>query len=71
MPQPRRGLGKGLGALIPTGPPPVSGSAPDSAGGAWADRGDAELAGRIPGAYLEEVPGRRDRAESAAAAAGI
>lgn len=56
MPQPRRGLGKGLGALIPTGPPaPVSlpgGQAP----GVGLAMGDEELAGRISGAYLEELP---------------
>ena len=58
MPQQRRGLGKGLGALIPTGPPPSvsspgSGAGGASAGAAMADR-DGEAA--VPGAYLEEVP---------------
>ncbi len=58
MPQQRRGLGKGLGALIPTGPPvsasgPGSGAGGGSAGAAMADR-NGEAA--VPGAYLEEVP---------------
>ncbi len=55
MPQPKRGLGKGLGALIPTGPP-ASVTAPGSS--AWpavsepAPGGDSA---RIDGAYLMEV----------------
>jgi ParB family transcriptional regulator, chromosome partitioning protein len=55
MPQPKRGRGKGLGALIPTGPPPsayLTGSqgpaSPRAAGG--------DVAVDIPGAYLEEIP---------------
>jgi ParB family transcriptional regulator, chromosome partitioning protein len=62
MPQPKRGLGKGLGALIPTGPPtasvtdrygqPAYGSA--SAGSAPASSAGPEFA--VEGAYLEEVP---------------
>lgn len=44
MPQPKRGLGKGLGALIPTGP--IS-SLPSAAAG---------TAVQISGAYLEEIP---------------
>jgi ParB family transcriptional regulator, chromosome partitioning protein len=48
MPQPRRGLGKGLGALIPTGPPLPLGS--DLEPG----RPGSELP--IAGAYLEEIP---------------
>ena len=56
MPQPKRGLGKGLGALIPTGPPaPVSLSGGQVPGLGLA-MGDEELAGRISGAYLEELP---------------
>ncbi|HXZ64028.1 MAG TPA: ParB/RepB/Spo0J family partition protein [Streptosporangiaceae bacterium] len=48
MPQPRRGLGKGLGALIPTGPPlPLPGEQDQAAAGS---------ALRIGGAYLEEIP---------------
>ncbi len=52
MPQPKRGLGKGLGALIPTAPPP----------GADGPRGPAAFgeatagARAVPGAYLEEIP---------------
>jgi ParB family transcriptional regulator, chromosome partitioning protein len=56
MPQPRRGLGKGLGALIPTGPPTsvatgfgVAGTPPPAGA-----EPDAEAA--VAGAYLEEVP---------------
>jgi ParB family transcriptional regulator, chromosome partitioning protein len=52
MPQPRRGLGKGLGALIPTGPPPSVGPG-FGAAGVPADP-DAEAV--VAGAYLEEVP---------------
>ncbi len=48
MPQPKRGLGKGLGALIPTGPPlPLAGGQDPAQTG-------AQL--RISGAYLEEIP---------------
>src|SRR5580693_4863961 len=54
MPQPKRGLGKGLGALIPTGPPPAA------LGGRYAPvtnpaAYDQETVA-ITGAYLEEVP---------------
>jgi ParB family chromosome partitioning protein len=55
MPQPKRGLGKGLGALIPTGPP-----ASVSATG-LADRraarpaDDTDAVPEISGAYLEEI----------------
>jgi ParB family transcriptional regulator, chromosome partitioning protein len=48
MPQPRRGLGKGLGALIPTGPPlPLIG-----------DQEPGRPGSQLPisGAYLEEIP---------------
>lgn len=49
MPQPKRGLGKGLGALIPTGPiSPVPG------GGNQATA--PGLAVPISGAYLDEIP---------------
>jgi ParB family chromosome partitioning protein len=57
MPQPKRGLGKGLGALIPTGPPGSVGL-PGSYGAreaAMATAADADLA-PVAGAYLEEVP---------------
>ncbi len=56
MPQQKRGLGKGLGALIPTGPPaPVSlpGSQLPSAG-SWVNSDESTAA--YSGAYLEEVP---------------
>jgi ParB/RepB/Spo0J family partition protein len=56
MPQPKRGLGKGLGALIPTAPPTTLPSA--SASGYLA--GSAAIAGQqaepVAGAYFEEVP---------------
>lgn len=58
MPQPRRGLGKGLGALIPTGPPSAAlgGSyAPATAAAAYGPDDEDEPA-VISGAYLEEVP---------------
>jgi ParB family transcriptional regulator, chromosome partitioning protein len=48
MPQPKRGLGKGLGALIPTGP-----ISPLAAGGLQAAAGSAVP---ISGAYLDEIP---------------
>jgi ParB family transcriptional regulator, chromosome partitioning protein len=49
MPQPRRGLGKGLGALIPTGPPlPLAGDQGTSRSG--------ESPLPISGAYLAEIP---------------
>jgi ParB family transcriptional regulator, chromosome partitioning protein len=48
MPQPKRGLGKGLGALIPTGPPlPLGGHVDPAQPGSEP---------RISGAYLEESP---------------
>jgi ParB family chromosome partitioning protein len=61
MPQPKRGLGRGLGALIPTGPPgpaPASGSEAPAEGAipgapAMARGGDGAA---FPGAYLQEVP---------------
>jgi ParB family transcriptional regulator, chromosome partitioning protein len=61
MPQQRRGLGKGLGALIPTGPP-VSVGVPGGQGAvgmAPYDDGQPEIP--IAGAYLEEVPVRAIR----------
>jgi ParB family chromosome partitioning protein len=55
MPQPKRGLGKGLGALIPTGPPATLGGSYVSATvrGVY---GSEDEAVAIAGAYLEEVP---------------
>jgi ParB family transcriptional regulator, chromosome partitioning protein len=60
MPQPKRGLGKGLGALIPTGPPeqvpgvsPSTGSLPGP--GPYGVAEPDEPAS-IEGAYLEEIP---------------
>jgi len=55
MPQPKRGLGKGLGALIPTGPPSSVAMHGNSASSSV-----AALAGGAPGtafsgAYLEEI----------------
>ena len=53
MPQPKRGLGKGLGALIPTGPPAsvsATGVAEHSA-----SRPPGEDGAEISGAYLEEL----------------
>ncbi|TYK50638.1 ParB/RepB/Spo0J family partition protein [Actinomadura decatromicini] len=73
MSQQRRGLGKGLGALIPTGPPPpappapgdpavADGGAPGSAGGAGAN-GMASAASHlglepVAGAHFAELPVR-------------
>jgi ParB family transcriptional regulator, chromosome partitioning protein len=55
MPQPKRGLGKGLGALIPTGPP-ASVSATGVADHPMARPQDAgEDGAEISGAYLEEL----------------
>jgi ParB family chromosome partitioning protein len=55
MPQPKRGLGKGLGALIPTGPP-ASVSATGVAEQWNAQPQDnGEAAAEISGAYLEEL----------------
>jgi ParB family transcriptional regulator, chromosome partitioning protein len=56
MPQQKRGLGKGLGALIPSGPP-VSGVLPGVHGAVGTAQYGAEQADLpIEGAYLEEVP---------------
>jgi ParB family transcriptional regulator, chromosome partitioning protein len=64
MPQPKRGLGKGLGALIPTGPPASVGQAAVGQGpaGQAPVGGDlgleaaGQFGGSVPGAYFEEVP---------------
>jgi len=55
MPQPKRGLGRGLGALIPTGPPAALGGGYASPAATGDYRRDDEIAA-ITGAYLEEVP---------------
>ena len=60
MAQQKRGLGKGLGALIPTAPPGSAATAPGMPGA----RGAADMTGRpagagsrvLDGAYFEEVP---------------
>jgi ParB family transcriptional regulator, chromosome partitioning protein len=54
MPQPKRGLGKGLGALIPTGPPAPWPGVQASSAGLEAAGDDAPDV--ITGAYLEELP---------------
>ncbi len=54
MPQPKRGLGKGLGALIPTGPPSATlGGSYTPAPAAYQPQDETTA---ITGAYLEEVP---------------
>lgn len=58
MSQQRRGLGKGLGALIPQGPPT---NASGAAAGSTAERprggvDGASEPGPVDGAYLEEIP---------------
>lgn len=54
MPQPKRGLGKGLGALIPTGPP--ASVSMSGAGDHWTARPPDNGAGvEFSGAYLEEL----------------
>lgn len=59
MAQQKRGLGKGLGALIPTAPP-GSGTAPTTAGWAGPASTAAEVAmvqrAEVAGAYFDEVP---------------
>ncbi len=57
MPQPKRGLGKGLGALIPTGPPGsvVATGRPAFSGKVQSASTQAPLP-VISGAYLEEIP---------------
>jgi len=56
MPQPKRGLGRGLGALIPTGPPASVSSPGSGASSARAASGGDELADGLSGTYLEELP---------------
>jgi ParB family transcriptional regulator, chromosome partitioning protein len=56
MPQPKRGLGKGLGALIPTGPPASVSSATAQSPGHASVMGEDELTKGLSGTYLEELP---------------
>jgi ParB family chromosome partitioning protein len=56
MPQPKRGLGKGLGALIPTGPPTSASSQGSYSPSARAAYGEDQLADGLSGTYLEELP---------------
>jgi ParB family chromosome partitioning protein len=53
MPQPKRGLGKGLGALIPTAPASM---APGPVYPLDADSLEGQYATTVAGAYFEEVP---------------
>ncbi|HEY2639200.1 MAG TPA: ParB/RepB/Spo0J family partition protein [Streptosporangiaceae bacterium] len=56
MPQPKRGLGKGLGALIPTGPP-ASGFLPGMPGASVSRPPiHGNESAPISGAYFEEIP---------------
>ncbi len=65
MAQQKRGLGKGLGALIPTGPMPGAGPSagsvqaapvPGTAGPAGADGWFPGTGGSVGGAYFQELP---------------
>jgi ParB family chromosome partitioning protein len=56
MAQPKRGLGKGLGALIPTGPPASVSSPSQAAHSTTARYAADDLAQSLAGAYLEELP---------------
>ena len=60
MAQQKRGLGRGLGALIPTGPAPVATDPgqriPDGAGFAGAAGMPADGPGTVAGAYFQELP---------------
>jgi ParB family transcriptional regulator, chromosome partitioning protein len=60
MPQQKRGLGKGLGALIPTAPS-ASGTPGGYAGAGMGSFGEQDTEVAITGAYLEEVPVRAIR----------
>ena len=55
MPQPRRGLGKGLGALIPAGPPPGVSFDSSSAPVPAAEFGEGSGVA-LTGTYLEDIP---------------
>ena len=53
----RRGLGRGLGSLIPTAPEPVEGSAAPQDGGAVAtETGSGPTLAAVDGAYFAELP---------------
>jgi ParB family transcriptional regulator, chromosome partitioning protein len=54
MPQPKRGLGRGLGALIPTGPPGSAG-VPGALGNPSGSLLVGDQGTAIVGAYLEEI----------------
>ncbi len=60
MAQQKRGLGKGLGALIPTtpiglaDPSPDGADGPEGSGGLEAESGP-QILGAIPGAYFDEI----------------
>jgi ParB family transcriptional regulator, chromosome partitioning protein len=56
MAQAKRGLGKGLGALIPSGPPASVMLPGLSSPASVTDLSEAEAAAAISGAYLEEIP---------------
>jgi ParB family chromosome partitioning protein len=57
MPQPKRGLGKGLGALIPTMPAAAAmGSAGPAGGSGEPEQAGGRQAGAVAGAYFDEVP---------------
>lgn len=59
MPQQKRGLGKGLGALIPTAPMPTAGQQGASLPGQRADglgSPAAALLADVSGAYFDEIP---------------
>jgi ParB family transcriptional regulator, chromosome partitioning protein len=55
MPEPKRGLGKGLGALIPTGPPASVSLPGDHASAAAWPREARDPDASFSGAYLEEI----------------
>ncbi|NVI90212.1 ParB/RepB/Spo0J family partition protein [Actinomadura sp. BRA 177] len=57
MSQQRRGLGKGLGALIPTAPPPPTADEPGSAGEPGFPGGAVPNGAAAPGPALEPVAG--------------
>ncbi len=63
--QPRRGLGRGLGSLIPTGPPEPAAAPSDPAKNPGVDAGEPDAASGSPslvaGAYFAELPIRSVR----------
>ncbi|HSZ05918.1 MAG TPA: ParB/RepB/Spo0J family partition protein, partial [Solirubrobacteraceae bacterium] len=56
MAQQKRGLGKGLGALIPTGPMPGAGPSTVAAGPTGSAGAAAGHRGSVDGAYFQELP---------------